>query len=71
MESDELEFHVPWTYEGQGSVSVMSVKSQQLLSGNSSGMEGSLNGHPSLNLGFITADGFLNGELKREMITVA
>lgn len=29
-----------------------------------------LNGHPSLNLEFITADIFLDGELKGEMIIV-
>lgn len=62
----ELEFHVPQTSEGQGSISVMSVKSP--LSNNFSAMEGSLN--PWLDLGFITTNGFLNGELKREMITV-
>lgn len=64
----ELEFHVPQISEGQGSVSVMSVKSP--LSSNFSAMEGSLNGHLWLSLGFGTTDGFLNGELKRKMITV-
>lgn len=65
----ELEFPVPQMSEGQGSGSVMSVKSQHPLSCSFSAMEGSLNDHPWLNLGFITTDGFLNGEQKREMIT--